>query len=314
MQRVLDYLGEQQRKLEEKNVSAEKQSPASFATPRRYMNTREMACETMITSANFDFEGNKPNNFDKLQKQFFEGCQEQSPRKRLGDFVIDVPEGSPQKLPQKGSGSLELSTNLAKVMSFGKTVDSPEFMQGDSPSQMKSPTLNMLGEIEKMDDEARSQRSHKMQTKIKKKKTKKSMKLNLLRAPSDVEQSDKKIILVKKLKPLLLNDSWEDLKPAKNTGKQAQPKKPEQSADSQEQKANKSSEGANETSSPSSSESSGGFQIIEGEVGRSRKQALGEISPTRHMSPEMLAKPNPHRRSSVRKVSQKGNFFLISPF
>lgn len=259
VQRVLDYLGEQQRRLDEKNISADKMSPASVASPRHQVSTSTMACETMITSANFDFESGMLKCIDKIKNRYFKECREISPNKKTGDFVIDVPLGSPQKQAEQGGGSSHVSNKLMHVISFGKSVESPELNRGNSPSQLLSPTLNMLGDIERLDDEARSARSFKLKTKIKKKKSGKSMKLNLIKAPSDDEKSEQKKKPVIKLKPLLLNDSWEEIKPIKTTSQHLKPLKPQEPVEKPEERENTSSDGSIKSSSSSSSMSSGSY-------------------------------------------------------
>lgn len=76
----------------------------------------------------------------------------------------------------------------------------------------------MLPDIEIADDLARSQR-HSRCSSSKKSKKKKGLRLSLQRAP---EGSDPQIKVpikppAKKIKPLVLNDSWEDMKPIRAT-------------------------------------------------------------------------------------------------
>lgn len=211
VQRVLDFLGEQQRKKEEKPGNTTKTLPAGNRA-----ETSDMACETLITSANFDFDIGRLKE-DKLKvNNFFKTGKELIPNKRITDFSIELSISSPEKNKRPGWHQSAVSPDHLGQDTLGFSLPSPKQGEVESLSKRSSPRLDMLTDIEKAEDHARSERSN-TKSKGKKSKKKVGLRLSLQVAPQDSERilEIPKPNKPRKLKPLALNDSWDDIKPIK---------------------------------------------------------------------------------------------------
>lgn len=217
VQRVLDFLAEQQTKKEGKTGVAFKTSPAG---PRAEMV--DASCETLITSANFDFdEAHSRLDREKVDNFFKEGIQ-RIRSKKVPDFSVDLPEEMPEVGKREFLEGSTASPVNNRVLSPEFSVPSHQRHELESPSKKSSPRLEMLQYLEEDEDGAAREQA-KQETAIKRLKKAPELRLNIKATlpESDGETPAAALVPQKKVKPVKLNDSWDDMKSIKASSYQA---------------------------------------------------------------------------------------------
>jgi hypothetical protein len=278
----------------------------------------DASCETLLTSSNFDFDSGRVTIDRTKLNNFFNEGKEIIPNKKVSDFSIEFPIPSPDLKRRPGVEGADTSPHQSRPLSLGITLPSPKKGEIESLSKRSSPRLEMLPDIELAEEMARSQLS-KRPSDSKKSKKHRGLRLSLQIAPND---SDKLIHLTKdppprRVKPLNLNDSWDDLKPIKASSYQVKRgllnNANKETSDIISPELADRANSLHSSKSIHTSSSSGNFFSIDTENSQAQAEH-GDISPTRRFpSPEN--RPDPaYRRSSVRKVSQQGNRSSIALF
>lgn len=215
VQKILDYLSDPQKKFFERGLSSDqyalkKEEPVK--TPR---TTSETACETLITSANFDFDNKKSENQALHFNNFFQGCKEVYVKHPIGNFDLDVPLTSPQSQSSLSNPPQNTRASLMNRISIKVTEEAQTSKLGEPEAKPSKPVLNMLEDLEAIEDRARSEISGKASNNHNKKKPNGFRLIQLKKSVSETTErkDNQKPPTQLRLKPL--DDSWDDPKVSK---------------------------------------------------------------------------------------------------